>query len=94
MGALTGSFGASDEALLDILFGRVAATGTLPFEPPSSMDAVVASREDVPNDTEAPLYPYGHGLRFWLLFDRRLSWRRTRPNPRKTSSVRSLAKGV
>lgn len=63
VGALTGSFGASDEALLDILFGRVAATGTLPFELPSSMRAVVASREDVPNDTEAPLYPYGHGLR-------------------------------
>ena len=60
--ALTGSFGASDEALLDVLFGRHPATGTLPFELPSSMDAVVASKEDVPNDTSAPLFPYGHGL--------------------------------
>lgn len=60
--ALTGSFGASDEALLDILFGRVRPTGTLPFELPRSMEAVAASREDVPNDTEDPLFPYGHGL--------------------------------
>ncbi|MEV0898084.1 glycoside hydrolase family 3 N-terminal domain-containing protein [Actinoplanes sp. NPDC049802] len=61
--ALTGSFGSSDEALLDVLFGRSPATGTLPFELPSSMEAVAASREDVPNDTRDPLFPYGHGLR-------------------------------
>ncbi|GAA2555781.1 glycoside hydrolase family 3 N-terminal domain-containing protein [Winogradskya consettensis] len=60
--ALTGTFGASDEALLDILFGRFPATGTLPFELPSSMAAVEASREDVPNDTVDPLFAYGHGL--------------------------------
>lgn len=60
--ALTGTFGAGDEALLDILFGRVPASGTLPFELPSSTAAVEASREDVPNDTEAPLFPYRHGL--------------------------------
>jgi beta-glucosidase len=59
---LVGTFGASDEALLDVLFGRAAATGTLPFELPSSMAEVEASREDVPNDTAHPLYPYGHGL--------------------------------
>jgi beta-glucosidase len=60
--ALTGSFGASDEALLDVLFGRAPATGRLPFELPSSEAAVAASREDVPNDTRDPLFPYGHGL--------------------------------
>ncbi|XVV15115.1 glycoside hydrolase family 3 protein [Actinoplanes sp. CA-131856] len=60
--ALIGTFGASDEALLDVLFGRSPATGTLPFELPSSMAAVEASREDVPNDTKEPLFPYGHGL--------------------------------
>ncbi|GAA2656161.1 glycoside hydrolase family 3 protein [Paractinoplanes durhamensis] len=59
---LVGTFGVSDEALLDVLFGRSAATGTLPFELPSSMAEVEASREDVPNDTEHPLYPYAHGL--------------------------------
>ncbi len=63
VGALTGSFGTGDEALLDVLFGRHPATGTLPFELPSSTAEVEASREDVPNDTAAPLFPYGHGLR-------------------------------
>ncbi|WP_045748164.1 glycoside hydrolase family 3 protein [Actinoplanes rectilineatus] len=60
--ALVGSFGSSDEALLDVLFGRAPATGTLPFELPSSMAAVEASREDVPNDTAGPLFPNNHGL--------------------------------
>jgi beta-glucosidase len=60
--ALTGTFGSSDEALLDVLFGRSPATGTLPFELPSSMAAVEQSREDVPNDTREPLFAYGHGL--------------------------------
>ncbi|WP_305783520.1 glycoside hydrolase family 3 protein [Symbioplanes lichenis] len=60
---LTGTFGTGDEALLDVLFGRAPATGKLPFELPSSMEAVAASREDVPNDTAEPLYAYGHGLR-------------------------------
>ncbi|MEU4162176.1 glycoside hydrolase family 3 N-terminal domain-containing protein [Actinoplanes sp. NPDC026670] len=60
--ALTGSFGSSDEALLDVLFGRCPATGTLPFELPSSMAEVEASREDVPNDTANPLFPDSHGL--------------------------------
>ncbi|MFC4064159.1 glycoside hydrolase family 3 protein [Actinoplanes subglobosus] len=60
--ALTGSFGSSDEALLDVLFGRSPATGTLPFELPSSMAEVEASREDVPNDTANPLFPNNHGL--------------------------------
>jgi beta-glucosidase len=61
--ALTGSFGSSDEALLDVLFGRSPATGTLPFELPSSMAEVEASREDVPGDTANPLFANGHGLR-------------------------------
>ncbi|MEU8241550.1 glycoside hydrolase family 3 N-terminal domain-containing protein [Actinoplanes missouriensis] len=61
--ALTGTFGSSDEALLDVLFGRAPSSGTLPFELPSSMAAVEASREDVPNDTVGPLFPYGHGLK-------------------------------
>jgi beta-glucosidase len=60
--ALIGSFGASDGAILDLAFGRVEPTGKLPFELPSSMDAVRAQLPDVPHDSEAPLYPYGHGL--------------------------------
>ncbi|HEX9228548.1 MAG TPA: glycoside hydrolase family 3 N-terminal domain-containing protein [Arthrobacter sp.] len=61
--ALLGTFGVSDTALLDALFGRVEAQGSLPFEIPRSMDAVRASRSDVPGDTADPLFPFGHGLR-------------------------------
>jgi beta-glucosidase len=59
---LSASFGASDAALLDALTGRIPPRGRLPFELPRSMDAVRASRPDVPSDTADPLYPYGSGL--------------------------------
>jgi beta-glucosidase len=63
-GALVGTFGASPEAILDVLFGRFAPTGKLPFELPSSMAAVEKQRSDVPCDSEDPLYPLGHGLSY------------------------------
>ena len=59
---LTGSFGASDAALCDIVFGKIAPTGRLPFELPSSMEAVRAQKEDVPHDSENPLFTYGHAV--------------------------------
>ena len=43
-------------------FGRVAPQGTLPFELPSSMEAVRKQRSDVPYDSEHPLFPFGYGL--------------------------------
>ena len=61
---LLASFGASDEAILDVVFGRFAPTGRLPFELPSSMDAVRRQLPDVPYDSEAPLFPFGFGLRY------------------------------
>ncbi|GAA2781021.1 glycoside hydrolase family 3 protein [Streptomyces showdoensis] len=60
--ALIADYGASDEALLDVAFGRAKPEGRLPFELPRSMAAVEASRPDVPNDTADPVFPYGHGL--------------------------------
>jgi beta-glucosidase len=62
--ALLATFGVSDEALLDVLTGKVAPTGKLPFEMPSSMDAVRAQLEDVPHDSRAPLFPIGAGLSY------------------------------
>jgi beta-glucosidase len=62
--AMLAHFGVSDEALLDVLTGVYAPTGKLPFELPSSMDAVRAQKEDVPHDSKDPLYPYGHGITF------------------------------
>jgi len=61
---LTANFGASSDAVLDILFGRFHPTGKLPFELPSSMDAVKAQRPDMPSDSENPLFEYGFGLRY------------------------------
>jgi beta-glucosidase len=62
--ALVAHFGVSDEALLDVLSGAFAPVGKLPFELPSSMDAVRAQKEDVPYDSKDPLFPFGHGLTY------------------------------
>ena len=60
---LLANFGASDAALLDVVFGRAVPRGTLPFELPSSMAAVRRQQSDVPYDSAEPLFPYGAGLR-------------------------------
>lgn len=62
--ALLGNFGASDAALLDIIFGQFNPQGKLPFEIPSSMEAVRQQKEDVPYDSENPLFKFGHGLSY------------------------------
>ena len=54
---LVGSAGVSDDALVDALTGAVEPIGTLPFEIPSSMDAVRASLTDVPGGTADPTLP-------------------------------------
>ena len=62
--ALLATFGASDEALFDVLVGKFAPSGKLPFEMPSSMEAVGAQLEDVPGDSKAPLFALGSGLAY------------------------------
>lgn len=62
--ALLATFGVSDEALFDVLLGRFNPTGKLPFELPSSMEAVRAQLEDVPFDSKAPLFRFGAGLTY------------------------------
>ena len=62
--ALLGNFGANDGAVLDIIFGKFAPQGKLPFELPSSMEAVRKQKEDVPHDSENPLFEFGHGLSY------------------------------
>jgi beta-glucosidase len=57
-------FGASDEAVLNVIFGKARPEGKLPFELPSSMEAVRKQRSDVPFDSENPLYPFGFGLTY------------------------------
>jgi beta-glucosidase len=59
--ALIANFGVSDAALIDVLVGRARLAGRLPFELPSSMEAVRAQRSDLPHDSARPLYPFGFG---------------------------------
>ena len=58
------NFGAADEAFARVLFGELEPCGSLPFDIPSSMTAVEASRPDVPFDTARPAFRFGHGLRY------------------------------
>ncbi|MET4591639.1 glycoside hydrolase family 3 N-terminal domain-containing protein [Arthrobacter sp. 754] len=60
--ALLANYGSDADALVDVLTGRAMPEGKLPFDLPRSMAAVEASREDVPFDTENPVFRYGHGL--------------------------------
>jgi beta-glucosidase len=60
--AVTANFGANPDAFIDVLKNPALAKGRLPIELPSSTDAVLASKSDVPYDTEAPLFEYGFGL--------------------------------
>jgi beta-glucosidase len=60
--AVIGSFGVEDSAILDVVFGHHRELGRLPFELPSSMDAVRQQLPDLPDDSERPLFSRGHGL--------------------------------
>jgi beta-glucosidase len=62
--ALIGSFGSSDAALLEVVFGKYKPGGHLPIELPSSMDAVHNQKEDMPYDSKDPLYKFGFGLSY------------------------------
>ncbi|MCS5735723.1 glycoside hydrolase family 3 protein [Herbiconiux daphne] len=59
---LVATYGCADSALLDVLFGAAPTRAQLPFDLPRSMAAIETSREDVPFDTENPLYRFGHGI--------------------------------
>ena len=61
---LLADFGASDAAVLDVIFGKAKPGGKLPIELPSSMDAVRNQKEDVPYDSKDPLYKFGYGLSY------------------------------
>jgi beta-glucosidase len=55
-------FGSSDGALLDVITGRVAPKGRLPYDLPRTSTSVDAQREDVPFDLADPLFRLGYGL--------------------------------
>ena len=59
---LIAGFGASDAAVIDLVFGRVASGGRLPVELPSSMEAVERQHPDVPYDSDDPVFAFGAGI--------------------------------
>jgi len=61
---LLAEFGASDESVLEVIFGKATPGGKLPIELPCSMEAVRNQRSDMPYDSENPLYPFGFGLSY------------------------------
>ncbi len=62
--AVIGDFSSQDNIILDLIFGKFKPKGKLPFELPSSMTAVEKQKEDVPYDSENPLYHFGFGLTY------------------------------
>lgn len=62
--ALMVDFGLSDRVMSDLLFGIRKPEGKLPFELPSSKEAVEEQKEDVPYDSKDPLYDFGYGLSY------------------------------
>lgn len=59
---LIAEFGVSNEVIANAIFGKLRPQGRLPIELPSSMEAVEKQKEDVPYDSENPLYSFGFGL--------------------------------
>ena len=57
-------FGTTNATLAKILFGEASPKGKLPIELPRSQEAVEAQLEDVPYDSENPLFPFGFGLNY------------------------------
>ncbi|KAL4724557.1 hypothetical protein ACLX1H_007998 [Fusarium chlamydosporum] len=64
--ALFATYGSSTEAFLDVVFNVDGAEpeGKLPFDLPRSNAAVAENLEDVPFDTEDPVFKFGHGLKY------------------------------
>ena len=62
--ALLVDFGTQDHLMADILFGKEKPSGKLPIELPRSQQAANKQLEDIPYDSENPLYNFGHGLEY------------------------------
>ncbi|HEY0954578.1 MAG TPA: glycoside hydrolase family 3 N-terminal domain-containing protein [Roseateles sp.] len=64
-GAILAGFGVSDSALMDVITGKFAPRGKLPFALANKLQAVIDNEPDAPGypavDT---LFPFGHGLSY------------------------------
>lgn len=62
--AVLATFGVSDEALFDVIFGKFNPVGKLPFDLPLNMNSVEAQQEDVPRDFANHLFEFGYSLSY------------------------------
>ena len=59
------TFGVSDAAIMDVVTGRFAPTGRLPFALANRARALTEQAPDAPGyDPEDTLFPFGHGLSY------------------------------
>jgi beta-glucosidase len=64
-GAILGTFGVSDAALMEVVSGRFKPQGRLPFALANNLKAVIDNQPDVPGYPAADtLFPYGFGLTY------------------------------
>ena len=62
-GAILATFGSDDAALMDVLTGKHAPGGKLPFALAESAEAILRQASDAPGYSEEDtLFPFGHGL--------------------------------
>ena len=64
-GAMLAGFGVSDAALMDVMTGRFAPRGKLPFALAKTLQAIRDNQPDAPGYPAADtLFPFGHGLTY------------------------------
>jgi beta-glucosidase len=64
-GAIVAGFGVSNAALLDVLSGRFAPQGRMPFALANNLKAVIDNQPDVPGyPAKDTLFPFGFGLSY------------------------------
>ncbi|HXD28123.1 MAG TPA: glycoside hydrolase family 3 C-terminal domain-containing protein, partial [Arthrobacter sp.] len=66
-GAIVAGFGMGDTALFDILSGKVAPQGRMPFALAGTAEAIDEQFSDLPGyreTTDGALYPFGYGLTY------------------------------
>lgn len=64
-GAILAGFGVSDSALMDVITGKFAPKGKLPFALANNLQAVIDNQPDAPGyPTADTLYPFGFGLTY------------------------------
>lgn len=59
---LIADFDCSDDIIMELIFGAFQPSGKMPFELPSSIEAVEQQKEDLPYDSKNPLYPFRAGM--------------------------------